>query len=110
MSATYQHKRGNTLLLSGQVTVTQGGEVVSDLTGWSGASQLRDPEKGTLIATLTFAWVDASSRLISLSCNKSLTAAWPLGQAALDIKLTDPSGNSVSTVTQTILIVKEVTQ
>jgi hypothetical protein len=103
----YQHKRGDTLDLSGQVTVTDGGQPVTDLTGWTGRSELRRPD-GMLIASLTFTWIDPMQRLVRLRATD--TGRWALGAAEMDLQFTSPSGDVISTPTQQIEIVREVTR
>jgi len=82
----YQFKRGDTFNMSGQVSVTDNGIAVPDLTGWTGSCQVRDLE-GQLIDSLEFTWLDASTRLCKLY--KLSTATWPVGIAEIDIELTN---------------------
>lgn len=99
-------KRGDTFILSGPITVTDGGEALTDLTGFTGRSQLREL-KGPLIAELVFSWLDAEQCLCQLSASN--TAAWPVGLAEFDIELTSPAGQVMSTRTACIEIVKDIT-
>jgi hypothetical protein len=105
MTAT--HKRGDTFRRSGALTVTDYGTTVTDMTGWTGRSHIRDGA-GNLIASLTFSWLDASQRLCELHAPAG-TTGWPVGRASLDIELTTPAGEIVSTATQFINIIADVT-
>jgi hypothetical protein len=103
----FQFKRGDTFSLSGQVDLQSEGQLVLDMTGWAGKSQVRTLATGTLIAELTFAWLDATQRLLSLV--KANTQDWPLGVAELDIQFTNPQGDVVSTQTTAFDVVKDIT-
>ena len=102
-----QHKRGDTFDVSGQIDVTASGAAVTNLTGWTGASQIRS-SGGVLIADLTFSWINAAQRTMRLRATD--TADWMLGKHEIDIQLTSPSGDIVSTSTAQIEIVKDVTR
>lgn len=109
------HKRGDTFDYSDQFELTVDGATVTDLTGATGASQLRHVgdaaagiEPGALIADLVFAWVDASQGLYRVRSSGS-TAAWPLGMLKHDVQLTLASGDVVSTATELIKLVEDVT-
>lgn len=102
------HKRGDTFELSGPITVTDNGQPVASLVGWTGRSQIRTAATGELVAELTFEWLDAAARLVRLRCAD--TSTWPLGLAEVDIELTSPAGSIVSTDTAQIHIVKDVTR
>lgn len=103
-----QFVRGNTFDYSGVIDVTDDGVAVTDLTGWTGACQVRTV-RGTLIATLTFAWLDAAARLCRVRSTGS-TAAWELGRALIDIRLTSPAGDVISTDTTAITIADGATR
>lgn len=105
--ASAKHKRGDTFDRSGVISVSENGAPVADLTGWTGASQMRNA-RGLLLAQLTFTWLDASLRLARLTAPDG-TSAWPVGELKMDIELTSPSGFVVSTETATIEIVPDVT-
>ena len=104
----YQHKRGDTFEFSGVIDVKHQGQIVPDLTGWTGKSQLRK-QSGELIADLVFAWIDAAQRICNLKHNGS-TADWPICVAQMDIEMTSPDGHIVSTQTTEINIAKDVTR
>ena len=107
MSGIYKHKRGDTFSLSGTVSATDGGVAVTDFTGWTGASQLRD-ESGAKIADLTFAWVDATAATASLV--HTSTTTWPVGPAWFDIQMTTPAGDIISTESTYFQIVEDITR
>ena len=101
-------KRGSTFDFSGQISVTDAGVAVADLTGWTVTCQLR-PQSGGLIADLQFTWLDASQRLCRIRSTTS-TAAWPEGVAEIDIRLVSPSGDVVATDTTQLQIARAVTR
>lgn len=107
MSNTFQHKRGDTFDLSGPVQVTDSGAEVSDFTGWGIACQLRRPD-GVLVATLQASWLNPIARLMRVRATN--TAAWPLGMVEMDVQLTTPTGDVVSTPTERFEVVREVTR
>lgn len=103
----YQHKRGDTFDLSGPVQVTEGGTPVANFAGWGIACQLRRPD-GVLVATLQATWLDTAARLMRLRATD--TAAWPFGVVEMDVQLTTPAGDVVSTPTEKFEVVREVTR
>jgi hypothetical protein len=109
MSDLVQHKRGDTFDLSGAIDVTLDGQAVQDLTGWTGRSQLRTTA-GKLVAELDFVWLDATKRLVRLRKSASATLTWELGEVLIDIELTSPAGDVVSTPTATLLVTKDNTR
>lgn len=107
------HKAGTTFDRASQLDVTEYGATgeghpVLDLTGWSGKCELRHALTGALIADLGFAWLDPAQRLYRLRVPE--TSHWPICQAELDIKLTSPAGDEVTTPTEPLSIIKQVTQ
>lgn len=105
--AVSKHKRGDTFDRSGTIAVTQNGLPVADLTGWTGASQMRGA-RAALIVQFDFQWIDATQRLARLRALDG-TGTWPIGEAKIDIQLTSPSGVVVSTDTMTLEIVQDIT-
>jgi hypothetical protein len=101
------HKRGDTFDYATVITATVGGLPVTNFTGWGGACQLRDATTDALIADLDFSWLDAATGRARLRAQN--TRAWPLVLAHTDIELTTPAGDTVSTPTSIITIVKDVT-
>ena len=104
---TYQHNRGDTFSLAGEVTINVNGARQLDLTGWTGASQVRDG-RNVLIADLTFEWADATQSLIAVSFAGS-TADWPVSRLFMDIEFATPSGDIVSTQRTAFNVVQDVT-
>jgi hypothetical protein len=102
------HKRGDTFVATGPITATVGGVPVANFTGWTGASQLRDATTDELIATLEFTWLNAATGQARLRFAD--TSAWPITLANMDIQLTTPAGETVSTATTAISITKDVTR
>jgi hypothetical protein len=109
MSDQVEHKQGDTFDLSGTIDVTLLDQPVLDLTGWTGRSQIRTP-KGELVAELVFTWLDASQRLVRLSKPATQTLTWTLGNVLIDIELTSPTGDVVSTPTASLTIVRDNTR
>lgn len=101
------HKRGDTFDRSGQITINVDGVHVPDLTGWAGAAQVRT-RSGALIAAITFTWLDATQSLARIRAAD--TTGWPVGPAEIDIQLTSPAGDVVSTDTERLDIVSDVTR
>lgn len=104
----FEHIRGDTFALTGEVHVTVNGQRQLDLTGYQGRSQVRDT-RGQLVAELGFAWLDASLSLVALTAPGS-TAEWPVGGADMDIQFTAPSGDVVSTQRTRFQIIADVTR
>ena len=101
------HKRGDTFDYSDQFAMTVDGVPVTDFTGMTGASQLRTIA-GILVSTLVFTWLDAAQGLYRVR-NEGSTAAWPLGVLRHDVQLTTAGGDVVSTPTELIQLVEDVT-
>lgn len=107
INATYTFKRGDTFEFSGVIDVKHQGQLVPDLTGWTGKCQLRK-QSGELIADLVFTWI-AAQRICNIKHNGS-TADWAICVAQMDIEMTSPDGHIVSTQTTEINIAKDVTR
>ena len=101
------HKRGDTFDYSDQLAMTINDVPVTDFTGMVGASQIRTPE-GTLVAALDFTWLDVTQGLYRVRAPNP-TTAWPVGVLLHDVQLTTPSGDVVSTATETFKLVGDVT-
>ena len=101
------HKRGDTFDYSDQFALTVDGVAVTDFTGMTGASQLRTIE-GALVSDLVFTWLDATQGLYRVRHNGS-TSAWVPGLLRHDVQLTLASGDVVSTATELIRLVEDVT-
>lgn len=96
MGSTLRHKRGDTFDLSGgPVTIDTPEGVLTDLTGWTGRSEMR-AMSGALYASLTFEWLDATEGLFRLYFEGS-TADWKPATLSLDVEFTSPDGVIVST-------------
>lgn len=103
---TYYHKIGDALDLSGEVTVTDAGALVTDMTGWTATSQMRKLD-GTLIATLEVTWLNAAQRLVRV--RYANTSWWPAGPAMFDIRFVSPSGDAMSTSTEQVVLFQGAT-
>jgi hypothetical protein len=110
-----QHKRGDTFDYSDQFAMTIDGVAVTNFTGMTGASQLRHAGNtalgiaaDTLVSELVFSWIDAAQGLYRVRHNGS-TSAWPLGVVRHDVQLTTAGGDVVSTPTELIQLVEDVT-
>lgn len=98
---SHYHKIGDVWDMSGEVSVTEDGAVLPDMTGWVPSSQLRTLN-GTLIATFTCSWVDATQRLVRVRAIN--TGSWPAGPAIFDLRFTSPTGDSISTSTEQVML------
>jgi len=107
MSDFYQHKRGDTFDMSGPVAVQVNGVDVTDFTGWQVACQIRRPD-GALVATAQAQWLDAVQGLLRVYVQS--TSSWALGIVEIDVQLTMPGGELVSTPTQQFDVVREITR
>ena len=101
------HKRGDTFDYSDQFAMTIDGVAVTDFTGMTGASQLRTAA-GALVTELVFTWLDVLQGLYRVRHNGA-TDAWPLGVLRHDVQLTTASGDVVSTATELVQLVEDVT-
>jgi hypothetical protein len=90
-------KRGDSFEMAAVIGAVINDVQVSDLTGYSIVSKIRDP-KGQLIANLSFQWVDASNGIARIFYSGS-TSAWPLTFANMDIRLVTPDGKKVTSET-----------
>ena len=105
----HTHKQGDTWSLTAQADVRDlATGTKADLTGWTIASQLRAADTGALIAEFECTLVDPVAQTFTHTATS--TATWPEGLAVLDVQFTSATGQTVSTDTQTIRIVPDVTQ
>ena len=90
-------KRGDSFRFEGQVMLNG---LVQNITGWSIVAQLHasDPLR-TLLQTLGASITAGATAEVEVSGTYSQTAAWPLGGAELDIRLTSPAGDRTSVPT-----------
>lgn len=102
----YEHKRGATLDLSGQLKPV--GNAPTDFTNWIGKAQIRTLSD-ELIATLQFTWLDVVTGALRIRSTAS-SSAWPLGVAEVDVKFETPAGDFLYTTTQQVMIVRESTR
>jgi len=108
MTAITKFKVGDTFDVSDQLVMTADGVAVTNFTGMTGSSQIRRTD-GTLIADLVFTWLDATQGLYRARFTGS-TQGWPVGDALHDLQLTTASGDIVSTDTELIRFVPDVTR
>jgi hypothetical protein len=104
----YTFKRGNTFELSGTVEIVQAGAPVTDLTGWTGTSTVRDVNN-KLISTLILSILNPLTMLVKVRQTAEDTRLWPIGTLYMDIRFTAPNGDIVNTSTAEINVVKEIT-
>lgn len=100
-----EFRRGDTFSYAGEATLRDQYGVEIDMTGAVGASQLRKPD-GTKIADL---YVELIPSHIGLKFFGD-TSGWPLGKASIDVQVTMPSGEKVSTNKDMIEVVEGVTR
>ena len=106
--AVLKHKRGDTFDYSGVASATLDGEAVVDFTDWVGASQIRDIDDA-VVASLVFTWLDATAGLMRIKSSGD-TNGWRVGRSKIDVQFTSPAGDVVSTETQELDIVADVTR
>ncbi len=99
-------KKTGTFHISGQLTSFADGVAFTDMTGWTGASELRTAD-GVLVSNLNFTWTDAAQRLFTLSVADP--SGWPLGTHNFDILMTSPTGDVIPTHTGQIQVIPGVT-
>lgn len=98
---------GNSFDFSGQIKILDRGQSVVDLTGWTGASQIRDSDD-VLIADLVFEWIDATTSLARVYFNGT-TETWKEQLVFIDILMTSPAGIKVSTGVSSFVIERGIT-
>jgi putative intracellular protease/amidase len=96
-------KQGDTFDYSGPAEVLDAAGAPVDLTGWTVASHVRFPDKGSKFI-LTATWVGANVRLRSTE-----TLSWPIGIAEIDVEFTSPAGDVVSTETVRFEVTADLT-
>lgn len=101
------HKRGDTFDYADRLAMTVDGVAVVDFSGMTGTSEIRD-RSGRLVAALAFTWLDAAQGLYRVR-STGPTDAWPVGVLLHDVQLTTPAGDVVSTATEAIELVADVT-
>lgn len=106
MAVTFQHKRGDSFDLAGQVLQSESGPPV-DLTGASIRAQLRDGD--ALVAELDAAITDAPQGKYSLTKPYADTELWPVKGLSLDVEFTFVGAVRKSTETAIIRVVKDIT-
>lgn len=99
-------KKNGSLSLAGSVRAFADEVELFDMTGWSGASDIRRPD-GSLVATLTFTWLDPAERRFLLTHPDP--SNWPEGQHQFDIVFTSPTNERIPTATQKIQVLAGVT-
>lgn len=104
--AVFEHKRGDSFDLAGQLLEETGGPPV-DLTGASIRAHLRDGD--ALVAVLDTAITDAPQGKYRLSKPYADTESWPVKGLSLDIEFTFPGGTRRSTQTVLVRVLKDVT-
>jgi hypothetical protein len=107
MGIDFEHKRGDTFDFSGFIEVETPDGVLNDLTGWTAKSQVRTIHD-VLVANLEVTWLDIETGKIRVRAQD--TTAWPLCEAEIDIQLTSPGGDLVSTKTNRFEIVRDISR
>lgn len=108
MSGRFVFKRGDTFRLAGRAKVNG---AIEDMDGWNIQAQVREHRPagpGELIATLSGSWINAAEGTLQVAHND--TANWALGDALIDIRLTSPGGDKVTTSTVRFRIEEAVTR
>jgi hypothetical protein len=105
-------KRGDTFNLAGDASLLVDGEVLS----FAGVEILANVAKddgvagddGAPNASIVGAWLDESIGTYQLLVAQEDTAAWPLGNALIDVAITWPDGRRLTTPTVLFSIVPRV--
>lgn len=105
-STPYTHKRGASFDVLVTIPTQFADGYFADYTP---TSQVRTND-GTLVASLTCAWVDAvTTRALRLTCLD--TSAWPVGNALFDVRFKRASdGHVIPSSTAQLIVVKNITQ
>lgn len=106
MSAVFEHKRGDTFALAGQLLESPGGAPV-DLAGVTVRAHLRDGD--ALVAALDAAITDAAQGRYTLSKAYADTESWPVKGLSLDVEFTFPDSTRRSTQTVAVRVLKDIT-
>lgn len=106
MPASFEHKRGDSFELAGQLLDSPGGAPV-DLTAVAVRAQLRDGD--ALVTALDTAITDAALGRYALTKAYADTEAWPVKGLSLDVEFTFPDGTRRSTQTVAVRVLKDVT-
>ena len=99
-------KKTGTFHMSGQFTAFADNVAFTDMTGWTGQSELRTAD-GELVANLNFAWTDPTQRTFTLHVDDA--SGWALGIHNFDVLLTAPTAETVPTYTGQIHVIPGVT-
>lgn len=108
LTAKPTHKRGDTFDYADQLAMTIDLVPVTDFTGMTGSSQIRDLS-GKLVASLEFTWLDATTGHYRVRATGP-TDAWPTGLLRHDVQLTTASGDVISTATESFTCSEDVTR
>lgn len=106
MPVAFEHKRGDSFDLAGQLLEYAEGPPVN-LTGTTIRAHLRDGD--ALVAALDVAITDAPQGKYRLSKAYADTESWPVKGLSLDVEFTFPGGTRRSTQTVPVRILKDVT-
>ena len=101
----YKHKHGDTLDLSGELTVS--GESVEDITLWTAACEVRDADYN-LVEQLSFEWLSSETNMCRIKSQQD-TSSWPIGRLFFDVQFTSTSGDIISTPTVTLIVERDIT-
>lgn len=107
--AYINHKQGDSFNYSGPILIEQSDAgLTTDFSGWGGIAQIKRDD-GTLVTSLLFDWISAADGILQIRDDGD-TSNWPIGRVLLDIELTTPNGDVVSTDTVVVLIEKDISQ
>jgi hypothetical protein len=97
-------KQGDTFSVAGPVSVLDGSGQPIDVSSWTVTCQVRFSETGAR-QTLTVTRLDATHMRLF----HNATAAWPVGQAEIDLQFTSPDGIKISSKTEKFKVLEDVT-
>ncbi len=99
--------RGDTFEFSGPVTITVNRVVLTDATGYSFRSQVRDGANA-LLSELTCSFLSYDPPVVHVIADES-TNSWTLGPARIDLQFLTPAGKIVSTKRVSFIVEEDVT-
>lgn len=110
--ATITHKQGDTLELTFQLK--RDGSPVN-ITNYTISSQLRDSTDALLVTdnfngSLAFTLINATAGQFQLSANATATSEWPVRTYDCDVQIIDLGGDTSSSETFKIKVVKDITR
>jgi len=110
--ATITHKQGDTLELTFELKANN---AAVNITNYTISSQLRDSTDALLVTdnfdgSLDFTLINAAAGQFQLSASATATAEWPIRTYDCDVQIIDLGGDTSSSETFKIKVVKDITR